>query len=170
MAQGTGTSCMRWKWWRWKGDNYVVATGTYREDIILKWPQNRCERIWNITFPPDLPHTLYLESQFPPCQYPGSVSGPYQLQSKTAASGHACTIKMHADTCTNARTHTHSDRDGWTHSSIVYLHVLDSHPILHFEAQCITWVHTDSHRLLCCKCLQTSAQTVYIHQYHKSSN
>ena len=70
--------------------------------------------------------------------YPGSVSGLYQLQSKTAASGHACTIKMHADTCTNARTHAHSDRDGWIHSSTVYLHVLDSHPILHFEAQCIT--------------------------------
>ena len=28
-----------------EGDNYTVATGTYREDIILKWPQNRCERI-----------------------------------------------------------------------------------------------------------------------------
>ena len=27
------------------GCNYAVAMGTYREDIILKWPQNRCERV-----------------------------------------------------------------------------------------------------------------------------
>ena len=111
-----------------------MAMGTYREDIILKLPQNWCEGS-EISLSPQTCPIRYLESQFPPCQYPGSVSGPYQLQSKTAASGHACIIKMHADTCTNARTHTHSKRDGWTHSSIVYL---SSHPILHFVAQCIT--------------------------------
>ena len=114
------------------GCNYAVAMGTYREDIILKWPQNRCERVWNLIFP----QTCRIRYLLPPCQYPGSASGPYQ--SKTVAYCPACTIKMHADTCTNTSTHTHRDRDGWTHSSIIYLHVLDSHPILHFESQCIT--------------------------------
>ena len=27
------------------GCNYAVEMGIYREDIILKWPQNRCERV-----------------------------------------------------------------------------------------------------------------------------
>ena len=69
-----------------------MATGTYREDIILKWPQNRCEGS-EISLSLQTCPIRYLESQFSPCQYPGSVCGPYQLQSKTAASGHACIIK-----------------------------------------------------------------------------